>query len=170
MFTPILIICSDALHKFLSSGRLSKVVGAILALVVVILFFFHRQDFELRTRNYVSIPVLLQHIKDDHPKAVISYGWTWDYSLFQKFFPGEATAEAVEAVDGFDPATAYQSLAVGECVFLVSHERPARKLLPTTSDFVVQPLAEIAASGSTELTGQINGGNGFTLIKVARVH
>lgn len=159
---PILLAMALALNTTRVPERVWK--GTI-AVVLALAGWFMPQLLR-QTRNHVDYRLIAHYLAANPEARIVDLpgSFTWEFTYLGRRDP--RALERMRWNNQFPNATELAAfLGQSSRSFIVSHRAPPseamRSALKLAGFRELVPLAEIAPTGSTELIGNINGGNGF---------
>jgi hypothetical protein len=166
---PILLLLMGALERL----RPKASAVAVSCLVLITAFWIQLPKFDRSVKNQIDYPRIRQLVTTSPNVALmdVPHSWTWDHEILSREL-NQAGHSTRTILGEFNPISNLESDKSIQTLILISNRfgmnEDQKNTLRQAGFKEIQTLVEIAPTGSTELSGIINGGNGFYLYLAKR--
>lgn len=132
------------------------------------------------TDNKVDLAWLQNQISEDKVTHLVGVDWTWDPFIaniglkrkgktFVEHFVIDDSGDGPLFTKELNEGKFDSELKAGKSIYWISHREPLLERVKarlTRQDVLVEEIKHVPAIGSTELSGILNGGNGFFVVRL----
>jgi hypothetical protein len=184
LMVPVVVVFCGLLQILLENRSRLPVVKnlshliAIMAMANVITLLVAYPRFREATSRRFNVDQVDDLCKEHHANQIWELGTTWDYDIANTFFPdSHKGCGEVQRIDAFDKKTKLENLVKDKntnTVMVASQIYDLDRIFDdkTKSEYIQNlqftSVKSLPPIGSTEPIGNINGGNGFYVMKISK--